>query len=137
MRLIADISVVLAWFFDEQQSPAALSTLKVIEKEGLLVPPLWWTELENGILMGEHRARKNARESGAFMDLVRALPIETDGVAPHRISHKILEIARQHKLTAYDATYLELADRQKASLATFDAAMRLASVGLGIQLFLR
>jgi hypothetical protein len=58
MSMIADISVVLAWLFEEEQTVAALRVLRQIERQGLLVPPLWWSEPENGILMGERRGRK-------------------------------------------------------------------------------
>jgi len=51
VSIVADASVVLAWFFEEAQTPKALDVLKRIEKEGMLIPALWWSELENGILM--------------------------------------------------------------------------------------
>lgn len=132
MKLIADISVVLAWMFEEQQTPQALEILKLIESHGLLVPPLWWCELENGVLMGERRGRRTADESATFLNLVRKLPIQTDDVARHRISDDILRIARLHQLTAYDAAYVELAAREQATLATFDAAIRRCAPAMGI-----
>src|SRR4051812_32012584 len=124
MKLIADISVVLSWLFEEEQTEQALEILKLIEVHGLLVPPLWWSELENGVLMGERRGRRTADESSAFLNLVRDLPIRTDGAPRHRISDDILKFARQYHLTAYDAAYVELAARENATLATFDVAIR-------------
>lgn len=134
MSLIADISVVLAWFFEEQQTAQALEVLDRIEKTSLLVPPLWWTELENGILMGERRGRKTPTESAAFLKLVRALPIQTDDAPRHRIGDDILGIGRRFQLTAYDATYLELAVRQGVGLATFDVAIRRGAHALGVKI---
>ena len=134
MRLIADISVVLAWWFEEPQSAQALDVLPRIEKEGLLVPPLWWSELENGILMGERRGRKTPAESMAFLKLVRTLPIQTDDAPRRRVSDDILDIARRHQLTAYDATYAELAIRRGRPLATFDAALRRCGGALGVKI---
>jgi len=104
LKIIADISVVLAWLFEEQQTSKALDVLRRIEKDGLLVPPLWWCELENGVLMGERRGRKTTAESTTFLRLVRALPIQTDDVPRYRVSDQILEIGRRYQLTAYDAT---------------------------------
>jgi predicted nucleic acid-binding protein len=134
LRIIADISVVLAWLFEEEQTARALDVLRRVEKDGLLVPPLWWCELENGILMGERRGRKSPSETAGFLKLVRALPIETDETPRHRVSNDIIEIGRRHQLTAYDATYLELAVREGVSLATFDAAMRRCAPSLGVKL---
>ncbi|MBI3863841.1 MAG: type II toxin-antitoxin system VapC family toxin [Planctomycetia bacterium] len=124
MSIIADISVVLAWRFEEKQTEQALDVLRLIEREGLLVPSLWWSELENGILMGERRGRTTAEDSAAFVKLVRALPIRTDAAPRHQISDDIIDIGRRHQLTAYDAAYVELAMREGAVLASFDAAIR-------------
>jgi predicted nucleic acid-binding protein len=132
MSIIADISVVLAWLFEEEQTADALEVLGLIEKEGLLVPPLWWSELENGILMGERRGRKSSDESATFLKLVKALPIQTDDTPRHRVSDSILEIGRKHQLTAYDAAYVELAVREEASLASFDTALRKCAVAMQI-----
>jgi predicted nucleic acid-binding protein len=46
----------------------------------------------------------------------------------------ILTFARQHRLTVYDASYLELAQREAWPLATLDAALRKAATELGIEL---
>lgn len=124
MSIIADISVVLAWMFEEKQTADALDVLRLIEREGLLVPPIWWSELENGILMGERRGRKSPAESAAFLKLVRALPIRTDDTPRHRVSNAVIEIGRRHHLTAFDAAYVELAVREGAALASFDVAIR-------------
>jgi predicted nucleic acid-binding protein len=134
VSIIADISIVLAWMFEEEQTAEALKVLRLIERAGLLVPPLWWYELENGILMGERRARKNQSETAEFLKLVKALPIRTDDVPRHRISETILEIGRKHQLTAYDAAYVELSLREEAPLATFDAAIRRCAPKIGIKL---
>jgi predicted nucleic acid-binding protein len=133
LSVVADISVVLAWFFEEEHTKRALDVLARIERDGLLVPTLWWSELENGILMGERRNRKAEAESAAFLKLLQALPIQTDDAPRHRISDDILNIGRQHRLTAYDAAYIELAHRQRAPLATFDAAIRRCARAVGLK----
>ncbi len=135
MSVVTDMSVVLAWFFEEEHTKRALDVLDRIEQEGMLVPPLWWSELENGILMGERRGRKTGVDSAAFLKLVRALPIQTDDVPRHRISDEILKIGRGHQLTAYDAAYVELAQRQSDGLATFDVAIRRCARALGLKVF--
>lgn len=124
MSIIADISVVLAWLFDEKQTPVALELLNVIESEGLIVPILWWSELENGLLMAERRARRTADECSAFLALVRQLSIRTDDTPRYRLSDDILRLGRTHQLTACDAAYVELAIREAIPLATFDEAIR-------------
>lgn len=129
MKIIADVSVVLAWFFDE-----ALKILKASGSSGLLVPALWWSELKNGILMGERRARKSAADSKTFLKLIHALPIETDDEPPHQACYAILQIGRRFGLTSYDATYVELALRKGATLATFDEGVRRFAPKLKVRL---
>jgi len=45
-----------------------------------------------------------------------------------------MRIARRHRLTAYDAAYLELAGRMNPSLATLDTQLRQAAAAEGIPL---
>ncbi len=132
--LIADVSIVLAWLYEESQTSQALDVLPLIETNGLLVPALWWTELENGLVIGERRARNTTDQSAAFLEIVRSLPIRTDDMPPHQTCDRILAIARQHQLTAYDATYVELAVRESAALATFDTAIRRCAPQLGLSI---
>jgi predicted nucleic acid-binding protein len=132
VSIVADTSVVLAWLFEEEQTPQALEVLRLIESESLLVPPLWWCELENGIVVGERRGRKTPAESAAFLKLVRALPIQTDDAPRHRISDSIIDIARRHQLTVYDAAYAELALREASRLASFDIPLRRCAASLGV-----
>lgn len=133
MSIVADASVALAWFFEEEQTAQALGILDKIEKEGLLVPSLWWSEIENGILMGERRGRKELAQSEAFLKLIQALPIEADETPRYRLSQDILRIGRQFQLTSYDAAYVELASRESAVLATFDESIRRTAQKLKIQ----
>jgi predicted nucleic acid-binding protein len=52
-------------------------------------------------------------------DLLARLPVETDD-DPSRALGPVLDLARLHRLTAYDATYLDLAVRRRLPLATRD-----------------
>lgn len=134
MSVIAYISVVLAWLHEEDQTDAALKILPLIRKRGLLVPSPWWSELENGIIMGERRGRKTAAEMTEFLKIIRRLPIQTDDTPRHRLSDSIVDLGRRHRLTAYDAAYVEFAVRKGIPLATFDVAIRSCAPELGIQI---
>lgn len=59
------------------------------------------------------------------LTLLGDLPIQFDRAAG---SDGVMDLARRHRLTAYDAAYLELAQRERVPLATLDGAlMRAAS----------
>jgi predicted nucleic acid-binding protein len=44
-------------------------------------------------------------------------------------------LARSHGLSSYDATYLELAQRLGAALASFDRQLNGAAAAIGVALF--
>jgi predicted nucleic acid-binding protein len=47
----------------------------------------------------------------------------------------VLSLARAHRLSAYDAAYLELALRRGLPLATLDDKLRAAASALGVPAF--
>ncbi|TVQ86941.1 MAG: VapC toxin family PIN domain ribonuclease, partial [Chromatiaceae bacterium] len=54
------------------------------------------------------------------------LPIVTDEAEISHRQESIMALGRQFQLTAYDATYLELALRTDSTLATFDTKLATA-----------
>jgi len=50
------------------------------------------------------------------------------------IAKTVLALSRKHRLTAYDAAYLELAMRLDVELATLDGELRLAALSEGVVL---
>ena len=57
------------------------------------------------------------------LELIAGLPITTDNETIARAWREILALARAEGLTAYDATYLELAIRRGLPLQTKDEAL--------------
>ena len=49
----------------------------------------------------------------------------------------VLRLARSHRLSVYDASYLELALREKLQLATLDGHLQSAATAEGIARFTR
>ena len=66
-----------------------------------------------------------------------AFPDRAANYAPPAAEHLngVLPIAREYKLSAYDAAYLELAIRHGAPLATLDAKLRKAARKAGTAIF--
>jgi predicted nucleic acid-binding protein len=80
--------------------------------------------------MGERRRRITADQTSAFLADLAILPFEIDD-QPRETS--VLALARKYKLTAYDAAYLELAQRKNMPLATADRALAKATKAAGVQ----
>jgi predicted nucleic acid-binding protein len=58
-----------------------------------------------------------------------------DSVLPALCQTQVIHLSRVYNLTAYDATYLELAMRRAATLATFDRKLADAARAAGVRVF--
>src|SRR3954470_8004320 len=131
MPLVIDVSVVAAWHFPDERTPESVSILARLESDHARMPALWWFEVRNVLLVGERRRRTVRQDVERFLDFLSSLPIEI-AVLPE--DSAVLPLARGHQLSFYDATYLELARRERIPLATMDRAMARAAVAEGVPL---
>lgn len=132
MKLVIDASVALAWCFEDEASDETDAIAKDVIANGGLVPSLFHLELANVLLQAERRGRISASQIAERLDLIGAMPIETDPQTAGRAWTATLSLARAHKLTTYDAAYLELALRKGATLATKDKALAVAARLVGV-----
>lgn len=95
-----------------------------------IVPGIWWYEVRNILVLNERRGRIEQRESEKFLQSIGSL---VRVVFPQE-SKKTLQLARKHRLSIYDAAYLELAVAEKLELATLDRALKNAARAEGILL---
>jgi predicted nucleic acid-binding protein len=84
------------------------------------------------LLVAERRGRLTEADTSIFISLIDSLPIRLDQEIPSKIQARILEIGRKHRLSSYDAAYLELAMRKGLHLATRDKALREAARKSGV-----
>ena len=114
-----DASTVLAWALEEADSRASLAR-ETAENGQAVVPRLWWFEVRNGLLVNERRGRISKLLTERFLRDLSEFEISFDD-APDEAS--VMALARRHRLTVYDAAYLELAQREGLELATLDRAL--------------
>jgi len=117
MSFVIDASVAACWAFEDEDHPVASRALQLIRTEKARVPGLWWFELRNTLIVNERRQRIAERAVSEFLRRLSSLDIDVDA-APGE--SRMLELARRHRLTVYDAAYLELARREAIALATLD-----------------
>ena len=129
MSFVLDASVTASWCFPDETSAVANRAFVRIGEEPAAVPAHWWFELRNVLLVGERRGRLDAAQIRRFLRLLAGLDIQTDP-APNETS--VFQLARRHRLTIYDAAYLELAVRHGA-IASLDNALVRASEMEGIE----
>ncbi|HOA57263.1 MAG TPA: type II toxin-antitoxin system VapC family toxin [Dermatophilaceae bacterium] len=132
MAFVLDSSVALSWCFEDEVTEATLRIRERLSTERAVVPSLWLLEVANVLLLGARRGRLTAEAAAEFADLLVGLPI--DVVEPERDIADLMQLAAEHRLTAYDAAYLQVAAARRLPLATLDAtlaeAARAAGVGL-------
>jgi predicted nucleic acid-binding protein len=136
MPLVVDASVALAWALPDEISTYADAVLAVVERDGLRVPELWAREIANGLAVAYLRKRITSADESAFLLALSYLSIDVEEPVPAVTAVRNgTAAAMRYGLTAYDAAYVDLAAREKLTLATLDTAMHKAAEQSGITIF--
>lgn len=136
MPFVLDASVALAWHFEDEDSAKAELASERSYDDLVVIPQHWPLEITSALLKSERRRRAAPEEVDRFVARLRTLEAEVDGLAPDEVFDELLSLARMHRLSVYDAAYLELAHRRGIALATLDAALAAAATSLGVELVL-
>lgn len=134
MKLVIDASMALAWLFErksKEEADCADQVLLTITKAEVLVPSLWHTEITNALLIGERRRVVTEAQVMDYLSKISDLPFTTDSMSVISRRDLVMALAREHRLTTYDAIYLELALRTNSVLATFDKELINATLTAG------
>lgn len=117
-NIVIDASVIVKWFIDENDSDKAeiIKEQFINEKINLIIPSLLYYEVLNAL-----------KYSNLFkldeLNLVGE-SIENYGfdavVIKDEIREKMVEIAINHDISMYDASYIALAEKYKTQLITAD-----------------
>ena len=134
MSLVLDSSVTLAWCFDDERSDATDALLERVVEAGAEAPSLWPLEILNALSMAERRGRIDADRRLRLAGFLHDLPVNLDADTASHAWVATSRLAARHRLTIYDAAYLELAQRLKLPLATLDTDLRAAADALAIEL---
>jgi len=134
MSLVLDSSVALAWVYADETTDAILGLFDDIRIHGAWVPGLWRWEIANVLQLNVRRGRHSGDFRDAALSSLALLPVKVDAEADRQAWNNTLHLAERHRLTVYDAAYLEIASRRKIPLATLDGQLRAAAAGKGVQL---
>jgi predicted nucleic acid-binding protein len=132
---VVDASITLAWCFEDEASPWTDALLQRLKKgEEAIVPAHWPMEVANALVMAGRRGRVSDEKVDRFLQDLSSLSIRIDPESTSEAFRRSLALARQHKLTVYDAGYLEAAIRSHLPLATLDDDLRKAALAEGVLL---
>lgn len=132
MAFVVDASMTTAWCFEDQMDGSAERALDLLRRDRAHVPGIWPLEVANVLAVGERRGRLTPAQSARFAELLLSLPIHVEPLDVARTWSTLLDLARRHALSAYDAAYLELAARLGVPLACSDDRLRRAAQTAGV-----
>lgn len=133
MSLVLDTSMTMTWGFEDEVSGLAEAVLDRVLADGAHVPSVWPLEVANALLIGERRGRLNRVQIVRFLRILEGLRITVDGDAvPRVVFGRISTLAREERLSVYDASYLDLALRRGLPLATLDGRLQAAAERVGV-----
>jgi predicted nucleic acid-binding protein len=133
---VADASVAIAWVHPAQATPETDAMLdRLAAGDSLVVPALWPLEVANALTVLRRRRKLTPDEARTAIEIIRELPAVIDHEAAAIAFTRLVDLASEHELTVYDATYIELASRRQLPLASNDARMKQAAIRSGVDLW--
>lgn len=123
-QAVIDASVVLKWYLaDEQHGEKALGLLnKYISNElHILAPSLLEYEVINALVIARKRGRIEEETLLSAIDGFLGLGIELKNLS--MFSTRVLHFCKVYNRSAYDASYLALAEEDDIPLITSDRVM--------------
>ena len=122
-RFVVDNSIVMSWCFEDEGYSYSEAVLESLEAGEAFVPAIWPLEVGNVLLVAERKRRLSQASVVRFLELLGGLPIVVEQETPERMFKEIVSLAREHRLSTYDASYLDLAMRLDLPLSTQDTSL--------------
>lgn len=122
--VVTDASVILKWYLaDEEYGQKALSLLeKYVSKElDIIAPSLVEYEVINGLIIAQKRGRIEEEKILKAIDGFRNLEIKQRNL--FNLYPKVLHYCRTYNCSAYDASYLAVANEEGITLITADEGL--------------
>ena len=135
MNVVVDSSFALAWVLEDEVTPQTDEVLDTLgQGTRAIVPALWYWEIANVLLGIERRKRASKAEISRHIRFLQKLCIDVDETALNQAWSATHLLAEKHRLTSYDATYLEIAIRRGLPLATLDRELQTAAKAEKVEL---
>ena len=127
--VVFDCSLTLAWVLKDERSGFTDAAFDLLETSECWVPCLWHLEFANALLIAQRKGRLGREQRLEILDNAAQLSLRTDTGLPDM--RALSALADRRAITAYDASYLELALRMGYDLFTLDKALAEAGAAEG------
>ena len=135
MAQVIDASVAVAWCVGSQATKLTEAALEAIGATGGHVPAVFWFEVLYGLDGLEHRGIVRRVAVDEFVAQIIQFPLLIHATHDSTEIVDLYQIAREYRLSVYDAAYLELALKLSLPLATRDGSLARAATEAGVALF--
>ena len=130
-----DCSISISWCFEEEQNEYTEDVIDSLNNDcAAIVPVIWKLEIVNALRMAYKRKRVAEDRQADLLKFLCELPIHTKSSATDCID--LLNLCKKYNLTSYDASYLDLAIKFNAPIATLDSALQKAAIDAGVGAYL-
>ena len=127
-RFVVDASVGIAWVHPARAVPQTEALLQAVYIGAVVeAPALWPLEVANALLVLVRRNKLSAGERQRSLVALQNLSVELDHEMSSLAFTKLSTLADEHRLSVYDAAYLELALRKKLPLGCKDGPLHEAA----------
>lgn len=133
-RFVLDASITLAWLID-RAIPSYALRVRTLLSDGAraVVPALWRFEVANGLVISERRGIHTSADTAEILQEFETVRIHSiDEIQQAIPMRRTIATAREFQLTAYDASYLDLARDLELPLATLDRQLQDAAAKAGV-----
>ncbi len=132
MRVVVDSTITVSWLFENETNTVSEAVLDQLANGAAVVPAVWQLEVTNALLGAESNGRLSEAQAIRLLALLDQLPITVDHSGDDTTA--VYAAARRHSLSAYQASYLVLAERLALPLATSDGVLASAARRAGASL---
>ncbi len=124
--VVIDASYTASWLLPSETAGTPFEALGSSE---LHAPMLFWAEMRNVLVISERCQRLTVEELSEALSILDALAVNLDN-SPD--GGRVIQLARSHQLTVYDALYVELALRLQTPFLTLDRKLADAAQREGV-----
>jgi predicted nucleic acid-binding protein len=131
--LIVDTPVIAPFVPADETAHQPSAVTEAIKEGRCMAATLWSWEMANVLSKAVRSGRLANGQLGAALQGIAGFGILTEPRSAEMDMGPTLALANRHGLTAYHASYLELALRLGADLATHDGSLRKAATAEGLK----
>ena len=130
MAFVVDTSVVIAWFIKNQATAYTNRLRERARRDALHAPAVLPLEIVNAVWQLQKRRRLSAHQVDEI--IAKATRLKINIHAEPVPMQSLLAVARHQDLAAYDASFIELAQRLGLPLAAKDEILLTAARRTGV-----